>query len=265
VPACTAGGETWSFGGQVAWKTRAALPNAAACPPGAQPCLRAVQELRERFPGWGKDQLAVLLRRSGWKVGASMVGRILRSLRARGLLPEPLALRIAARKRLRPRRYAQRKPKDYAVRRPGDLVQLDTLNARPLPGVILKHFAARDPVCKWDVLELAGRATAATAARFLDSLQARMPSSIRALQVDGGSEICGAFEQACHDPGLRLFVLPPHTHPSSTAVWNAPIAPTPRRSTTSTTETAISNRSTPRSVLGSTSTTASARIRPLAA
>ena len=42
---------------------------------------------------------------------------------------------------------------------PGDMVQVDTLDLWPLPGVILKHFTARDMV-SLDVLEVHTRATA---------------------------------------------------------------------------------------------------------
>jgi transposase InsO family protein len=94
---------------------------------------------------------------------------------------------------------------------PGDLVQVDTLELRPLPGVVLKHFTARDVICRWDVVEVHRRATASAATRFLDTLQQRMPFLLRALQVDGGSEFAAAFEEACQQRGLKLFVLPPRS------------------------------------------------------
>ena len=78
-------------------------------------------------------------------------------------------------------------------------------------GVILKQFTARDVVSRWDVIEARSRATSATATQFLDTLQRRMPFPVRALQVDGGSEFAAAFEQACQQRGLRLFVLPPRS------------------------------------------------------
>ena len=109
------------------------------------------------------------------------------------------------------RPYAIRKPKDYQLRLPGDLVQVDTLDVRPLPGVIFKRFTARDVVSRWDVLQVGTRATAASAARFLDAVEARMPFPVRAIQVDGGSEFCGEFEEACWERGIRLSVLPPHS------------------------------------------------------
>ena len=95
--------------------------------------------------------MAVLLRERGWEVSTSMVGRILSHLKARGVLKEPLRNGISTRKRLWRRTYAVRKPKGYEVKRPGDLVQVDTLDIRPLPGMVLKHFTARDVVSRWDV------------------------------------------------------------------------------------------------------------------
>ncbi len=62
---------------------------------------------------------------------------------------------------------------------------VDTLEVRPLPGAVLKHFTARDMVFQCDVLEVHPKATAATAKGFLDSLVSRMPFTIKAFQVDG--------------------------------------------------------------------------------
>ncbi len=92
---------------------------------------------------------------------------------------------------------------------PSDLVQVDTLDVRPVPGVVLKHFAARDIVSRWDVLEAHTRATATASAGFLDRLVARMHFPVRAIQVD--SEFQAAFEEACQARGIRLLVLPPRS------------------------------------------------------
>ena len=140
-----------------------------------------------------------------------MVGRILAKLKARGVLREAPRAAISTRKRAFRRPYAVRKPKGYAVDQPGDLVQVDTLDVRPVPGVVLKHFTARDIVSRWDVLEARTRATAATAAGFLDRLVARMPFPVRAIQVDGGSEFQAVLEEAYQARGIRLFVLPPRS------------------------------------------------------
>ena len=171
----------------------------------------AVQRLREQYPRWGKDKLVILLHREGYQCSTSMVGRVLRRLKDRGVLQEPIPNHISARKRQRQRPYAVRKPKDYEVKAPGDLIQVDTLDIRPLPGVVLKHFTARDVICRWDVVEMHRRATAMTAAHFLNRLQERMPFPIRAIQVDGGSEFEAVFEEECQRRSIKLFVLPPRS------------------------------------------------------
>jgi len=170
-----------------------------------------VRRLREQYPRWGKDKLAVLLRREGGAVSVSMVGRILSALRQRGVWSAPKLLRVKRRQGTAARPWALRKPKDYAVEKPGDLVQLDTLDLRPAPGVVLKQFTARDVVSRWDVIEVHGRATSTAASLFLATLQRRLPFPRRALQVDGGGEFAALFEAACRDRGIRLFLLPPRS------------------------------------------------------
>lgn len=169
-----------------------------------------VLKLRTQYPRWGKDKLAVLLRREGIAVSVSMVGRILGQLKDTGQLVEPLPARHKSRK-YPPRPYAIRKPKGYLAKEPGDIVELDTVDLRPLPGVILKHFTARDVVSKWDVLGLYSCATANTAAQFLDAILERIPYPVKAIQVDGGSEFKADFEVLCQQRGLPLFVLPPRS------------------------------------------------------
>jgi transposase InsO family protein len=173
--------------------------------------VEAVLKLREEYPRWGKDKLVVLLHREGFNCSASMVGRILRKLKERGVLKEPVPNHISARKRRWQRPYAIRKPKEYVARAPGDIVEVDTLDVRPLPGIILKHFTARDVISRWDVLEAHTRATSNTASGFIDVLLKRMPFPIKAIQVDGGSEFQDAFERECQRRGIKLFVLPPRS------------------------------------------------------
>jgi len=172
--------------------------------------VQEVLRLREQYPRWGKDKLVVLLRREGYPVSTSMVGRILRQLKERGVLREPLRF-VSARKRLRQRPYAIRKPKGYLAQGPGDIVQVDTLDLRPLPGVVLKQLTARDVVSRWDVLEVHRQATASTAVGFLEAIEARMPFRVQAIQVDGGPEFMAEFEEACQKRGIKLFELPPRS------------------------------------------------------
>jgi putative transposase len=183
---------------------------------------RKLLTLRLQFPRWGKDKLAVLLRQQGESVSTSMVGRILTRLKQRGqLLEAPRPAVPGSRRALRLRPYAVRKPRQYAVSQPGDLVEVDTMEVRPLPGVVFKQFTARDVISRWDVIQAHSRATASAAAQFLDTLQHRMPFLIRAVQVDGGPEFAAEFEQACQQRGLHLFVLPPRSPKLNGAVERA--------------------------------------------
>lgn len=170
----------------------------------------AVQQAREAHPRWGKDKLAIVLRRQGVVLSVSMIGRILRDLRERRRLVEPMVPRLRPHSR-HARPYAVRKPQDHPVATPGDLVQVDTMHLRPLPGVERRHFTAVDVVSRWSVAGVRATATAGTARDFLAEVQQRLPVPLRAIQVDGGSEFMAEFETACQEQGIALFVLPPRS------------------------------------------------------
>jgi len=179
-------------------------------PPALVSRIRAV---REQFPRWGKAKLAVLLRREGWIVSASTVGRTLTRLRAKGQLVEPAVVRAARRRwrRRRARPYAERRPWGYTPQQPGDLVQIDTTPVEVLPGVRRIHFTARDVVSRKDVLAAHKRLTSRAAERVLREALGRFGFPVRALQIDGGSEFKATFEAACAELRIKLFVLPPHS------------------------------------------------------
>jgi transposase InsO family protein len=173
--------------------------------------VEAVRTERERFPRWGKEKIACLLRERGWYVSTSMVGRILSDLRRRGVLRLPLRASLSVRRRAAPRPYATRKPREWVVLEPGDLLQLDTQKQTPEPGVTIHHFGARDTVSRWDVVGVYRRATARNGRDFLQQVLARMPFPVKAVQIDGGSEFKAEFEEACAALALPLFVLPPNS------------------------------------------------------
>ena len=170
----------------------------------------SVRRLRERYPFWGKMKLAILLAREGLILSASRVGRILGYLKRSRQLLEPLR-RTSVRRRQWKRQYATRKPKSYEARAPGDIVQLDTMDVRPEPGIVLKQFTAVDVVSRWSVPTIASNATAKLASRALEDLIARSPFPIKAIQVDGGSEFMADFEEACQKNDIHLFCLPPRS------------------------------------------------------
>ena len=166
--------------------------------------------MRTRYPRSGKAKLRVLLGGQGIVLAESTIGRILASLRRRELLIEPRSVRAQHPKPARP--YATRVPKDKRQPTvPGELVQLDTVHLRPLPGLERRQFTAVDVVSRCAVVGVRSQATAGTAAAFLDELVARMPFPVQAIQVDGGSEFMADFEHACQQRQIALYVLPPRS------------------------------------------------------
>jgi len=190
---------------------QSSLPKHRRQPSWSAECAEAVRSLREQYPSWGKDKLVVLLRRQGLEISVSMVGRILKRLKQSRQLVEAPRFAISAKKRRLKRAYGVRKPKDYQAKEPGDIVQVDTLDVRPLPGVIRKQFTARDVISRYDVLDIRSNATAKLASEFIDRILTKMPFKVRAIQVDNGSEFMAEFEEVCEARRLRLFVLPPRS------------------------------------------------------
>lgn len=175
--------------------------------------VERIQALRTQYPRWGKMKLEVLLRREGIRISASTVGRVMKRLRDRGVLVEPLNVRLAkeARKRRRKPRYAIRKPPGYIITDPGDLVQVDTVQIKFRNGEIRYQFSSRDAITRWDISRAYRVASSHTAAAFLEYLEKKFPFSIRAIQIDGGSEFKKDFEKICQKEGIRLFVIPPRS------------------------------------------------------
>jgi hypothetical protein len=164
--------------------------------------VEAVLRLGEEFPRWDRNKLMVLLHGEGFDCSASTMARILHRLKERGVLRKPMPNPISARKRQRQRPYAIRKPKGCVAVALGDMVKVDSLDVRSLPGVILKHFTGRDVISKWDVLEAHSRASSNTTSGFIGALLERMPFPINAIQVGGSSKFQDPFERECHRRGI---------------------------------------------------------------
>lgn len=191
-------------------ENRSSRPKRCRRPTWSAAQVAAVRAKRAAFPRWGKDKLAVLLARDGLRLSVSRIGRILTDLKRRGRLSAAKAARLRPHSR-HARPYAIRKPKEHPVAQPGDLIQLDTMQLTPLPGVERRHFSAVDLLSRWSVTGVRATATAGTARDFLAELLARMPFPVRAIQVDGGAEFMAGFEAACAAHGIALFVLPPRS------------------------------------------------------
>ncbi len=185
-------------------------PGSVRAPTWSREFEAAVLELRQ-LTGWGKDKLVILLWQDGWKCSTSMVGRVLRKLKQTGKLVEAPGRDPWIPRRPFQRPYGVRKPKEYLADRAGAIVQVDTSHVVLYTGFRFKHFTACDVFTRWQVLEVHHRATAHAAAGFLDTIVRRMPFTVKAIQVDGGSEFMAEFEDACKERGIKLFVLPPRS------------------------------------------------------
>jgi putative transposase len=186
---------------------------------------RAVEELRNDNPMWGKRKIAVLLRREGFAVSISTVGRILAHLVTRGaVVPVPLLRRRPAAKRIRFRakeRYARRLLKGRKAKSPGELVQIDTLFINIRPDKPVKHFTAYDPIAKWTIGRVSTQASATSAKSLLDKLLSEAPFPVRGIQVDGGAEFRSSSKPNARCAGWSSSCCRP-SGPTSTAASNAP-------------------------------------------
>ena len=133
-------------------------------------------------------KLAMVLRRAGRTVTTSMVRHILLWLKARGVLCSPLATISISQADVSAvlggvqaegvRRGEARRPS-----------QADTLDVRSVPGVVLKHFTARDILSRWDVRKIHTSTKAANTAGFLGRVVAcpspSAPPRSRAARLPG--------------------------------------------------------------------------------
>ena len=85
---------------------------------------------------------------------------------------------------------------------------VDTLDVRPLPGIILKHFNTHDVISRWYVVSVHSQTITGTAAHSLDTLESRVSFPVRAIRVDDGLEFESTLEEECQRRHIKLFVLP---------------------------------------------------------
>jgi transposase len=172
-----------------------------------------VIETRRKFPMWGRDKIAVILKREYQiEVSASMVGRILHPLFESGEIK-----RVSfyyGKKNKKKRKFLGHAEKwEYGMKaeKPGELLQIDHCSVNLGNCVTIKHFKAVCPITKICVEQAYSRATSATAARFLKYVKKNLPFKIKSIQVDGGSEFMKKFEGLCQKEKIPLYVLPPRS------------------------------------------------------
>jgi hypothetical protein len=172
---------------------------------------------------WGKAKLGPLLRRQGFTVCDSTVGRIIAYLVERGVVERVPTLRPrkGAGARQWRRKHALRLPKGTKPTTPGELVQVDTLAVNVRPDKAIKQFTAYDPVARFTAAKAFSAATAGCAKNFLDKLLTAFPFAVKGIQVDGGSEFMAELSRPAKTRASRCSCCRPNG-PSSTAPSSAP-------------------------------------------
>ena len=172
---------------------------------------KAVLKIRKKYPLFGKNKIAVMLKRESDKIiPASTIGRILKKLLKQGGI-KPVLFHLMAQFPKKPRLFtghAQRWKYHMRASKPGEMVQIDHMTIT-LHGKTFKHFNAICPITKITFGQVYTDATSGTAAQFLQELCLVVPFALHSIQVDGGSEFMASFEKGCEDLGVPLYVLPP--------------------------------------------------------
>jgi len=130
---------------------------------------------------------------SGMIRSESTIVRILDYLKRRKVIKEPFVRKRRYAGRFRP--YAERLKYQIPANEPGDVVQVDTMYVNVGEQSYLKQFTAVDRVVRWRCNDIYYSATALNAKKFLEKMQERCLFKIKAIQVDGGSEFAGEFEE----------------------------------------------------------------------
>ena len=168
-----------------------------------------VLHLRKKEPNWGKQKIAKVLNRDhDIKISDSTVGRILKILRERGLITKTVSAVRTKKKRSFNRHAIPWWFKDYKTFEIGERVQIDHMTAIKNQ-TTCKHFQAWDRKSKYIDADVFSSATSKSAKTFLHNFIFNAPFPIKSIQVDGGSEFRGDFEDACAELIIPLIVLPP--------------------------------------------------------
>lgn len=172
-----------------------------------------VLALRRANPLYGKYKIHAILKRTHRNLpSASTIGRIISLLIKKGKV-QPASFYYSGRRK-KPRVFnghSKRLPSGMKATKAGELIQFDHMSVYMEAGRSVKHFQATCPISKIVVEEVYDRATSNIAAQFLALAQEKYPFPILSIQIDGGSEFRGDFEQACETLSLPLFVLPPRS------------------------------------------------------
>jgi len=168
-----------------------------------------ILSIREENPTYGKYKIMIILRRDhATLLSESSVGRVLKHYMDLGKIERSASAGKMRRRVRRFNRHAKRWPYGLKGKSLGEMIQVDHMSVSK-NNVSLKHFQAWDPMSKTIVAEAYTSASSHRAKAFLALLIERLPFPVKSIQVDGGSEFMGVFEEACAALDIPLYVLPP--------------------------------------------------------
>jgi len=173
---------------------------------------KLVISVRRKYKLWGKYKIAAILRREHKiNISVSMVGRIIsKHLNKNNIKPVEFYYgKVTPKKRRVFNNHAKRWKYGMKSVIPGELIQMDHMTVKLISGYSVKHFKAICPVTKIVSEQVYTSATSQVGKKFLDHIKQDFPFKIRSIQVDGGCEFMGSFEQECKQSNIPLFVLPP--------------------------------------------------------
>ena len=171
-----------------------------------------ILKIRQAEPMLGKEKIKRELEKDNVFVSVSTVGRVLKYLMDKGKIKNIKTLvgkHTGYRKEQR-KRYAERIKKQQA-NKPGELIQIDHMVLNLYNGLRIKEFRAVDPTTRLSISRIYSNATAINAREFLKEVRKEFEFEIASIQVDGGSEFMGEFEEYCEQEKIKLYVLPPRS------------------------------------------------------
>ena len=173
-----------------------------------------VLSIRQENIMYGKEKIRKILEQDYQIfVSSSTIGRILKDLMNRNKIVnihnivKHKSTYIKTNRRIR---YAERirKQKPNNI---GELVQIDHMVLNLYNGLKLKEFRIVDPTTRISISRIYSSANAINAREFLKEARNELEFDIKSIQVDGGSEFMGEFEEYCKKEGIKLYVLPPRS------------------------------------------------------
>lgn len=168
------------------------------------PVVARVVALRNQYPAWSKHKLSAILKREGFVVSESTVGRV---LKRKGLIDK----KISKKKRKSALHPRMRFPKGLRIYQEGQMIQMDTKYIMLVGGAKFYQFTAIDVLSKQRVLRVYSSQSSRNGALFLKECIASFPFPILAVQTDNGAPFLKEFDALCKKLNLpHYFIYPRH-------------------------------------------------------